>query len=313
MQRLLSIALSCLFAGSLFSQEYKKKEGVEIVVLGTIQDGGSPHIACIKDCCRNLFLRPVIDRKVVCLGVVDHQHKKSYLFESTPDMPSQLKHLKRTCSWDSAEIPNGVFLTHAHIGHYSGIMYFGKESMNSSNVSVYAMPRMKEFLCNNGPWDMLVNNGNIKIQELFNGKEVILNESLSVTPILVPHRDEYSETVGYFIKGPNKTAVFIPDIDKWSKWEVDLKEVLSYVDFAILDGTFYDGEEINNRDLSLIPHPFIIESIELLNKVSMKDKNKVHFIHFNHTNPIIKNESGILRIIEEQGYNVANYGDVFKL
>ena len=32
----------------------------------------------------------------------------------------------------------------------------------------------------------------------------------SVTPIQVPHRDEYSETAGYIIKGKNKKALFIP-------------------------------------------------------------------------------------------------------
>ena len=69
-------------------------------------------------------------------------------------------------------------------------------------------------------------------------------------PFLVPHRDEFSETVGFEIKGENKTAVFIPDIDKWSKWNSDLKELIKRVDYAFLDATFYKNGEIPSRDMS---------------------------------------------------------------
>ncbi|MGY8888657.1 MAG: MBL fold metallo-hydrolase, partial [Flavobacteriales bacterium] len=241
-----------------------KDAEVELIILGTIQDAGSPHIACMKDCCRNIFLRPVTDRKVVSLGVVDHKNKKSYLFEATPDMPSQLKHLKSCASWGAKETPQGVFLTHAHIGHYSGLMYFGKEAMNASEVKVYAMPRMRSFLQQNGPWSLLVENNNISLSDLNHNTEIELGDNLWITPIEVPHRDEFSETVGYRIEGPNRSALFIPDIDKWSKWNLDLEAVISSVDFAFIDGTFYDGVEINHRDISQIPHPFIIETLELL-------------------------------------------------
>ena len=40
-------------------------------VLGTLQDGGAPHMGCDRPCCRNLFLRPATDRKVVSLGISD--------------------------------------------------------------------------------------------------------------------------------------------------------------------------------------------------------------------------------------------------
>jgi len=285
-----------------------KNPEIELIVLGTIQDAGSPHIACMKDCCRNIFLRPVTDRKVVSLGVLDHQNMKSYLFEATPDMPSQLKHLKSCASWEAEEIPEGVFLTHAHIGHYSGLMYFGKEAMNASEVKVYAMPRMREFLYNNGPWSLLVENSNISVSDLNHNTAVELSNHLIVTPIEVPHRDEFSETVGYQIQGPNRSALFIPDIDKWSKWNLDLETIISTVDFAFIDGTFYDGVEINHRDISQIPHPFIIETLELLSGISDREKEKVHFIHFNHTNPVLNKASGIEAKIEEAGFKVAKYG-----
>ena len=287
--------------------DFKDAE-VELIILGTIQDAGSPHIACMKDCCRNIFLRPVTDRKVVSLGVLDHQNKKSYLFEATPDMPSQLKHLKSCASWEAKETPQGVFLTHAHIGHYSGLMYFGKEAMNASEVKVYAMPRMRSFLQQNGPWSLLVENNNISLSDLNHNTEIELSENLGITPIEVPHRDEFSETVGYRIEGPNRSALFIPDIDKWSKWNLDLETVISTVDFAFIDGTFYDGVEINHRDISQIPHPFIIETLELLSDIPDSEKEKVHFIHFNHTNPVLNEESGVEAEIEDAGFKVAKYG-----
>jgi pyrroloquinoline quinone biosynthesis protein B len=287
--------------------DFKDAE-VELIILGTIQDAGSPHIACMKDCCRNIFLRPVTDRKVVSLGVLDHQNKKSYLFEATPDMPSQLKHLKYCASWEAKETPQGVFLTHAHIGHYSGLMYFGKEAMNASEVKVYAMPRMRSFLQQNGPWSLLVENNNISLSDLNHNTEIELSENLGITPIEVPHRDEFSETVGYRIEGPNRSALFIPDIDKWSKWNLDLETVISTVDFAFIDGTFYDGVEINHRDISQIPHPFIIETLELLSDIPDSEKEKVHFIHFNHTNPVLNEESGVEAEIEDAGFKVAKYG-----
>ena len=290
------------------SQEVEVDIEVELVILGTIQDAGSPHIACMKDCCRNIFLRPVTDRKVVSLGVLDHENQKSYLFEATPDMPEQLKHLKSCASWEAEETPQGVFLTHAHIGHYSGLMYFGKEAMNASEITVFAMPRMKDFLYNNGPWSLLVENNNISVSDLNHNKAVDLSDHLIVTPIEVPHRDEFSETVGYKIQGPNRSALVIPDIDKWSKWNLDLETIISKVDFAFIDGTFYDGVEINHRDISQIPHPFIIETLELLSEISDSEKEKVHFIHFNHTNPVLNDDSGAKAKIEDAGFKVSQYG-----
>eukprot|EP00957_Ditylum_brightwellii_P156501 11911053-Ditylum_brightwellii.AAC.1 len=62
--------------------------------------------------------------------------------------------------------PDGIFLTHAHIGHYTGLMYLGREALGAVDVPVYAMPRMRSFLKNNGPWSQLVSLGNINIQNL---------------------------------------------------------------------------------------------------------------------------------------------------
>lgn len=285
---------------------------VSLLILGNVQDAGSPHIACQKECCANLFSTPDPLRKVVALGVVDRPDAKQYLFEATPDLPGQLKILKQY-SGLSSETPDGVFLTHAHIGHYTGLMYFGKEAMNATEINTYAMPRMHDFLTSNGPWSQLVNNRNILLHRLADQEELTLTSHVKIIPFLVPHRDEYSETVGYKIIGPAKSALFIPDIDKWSKWKTDIVDQVKQVDYAFLDATFYDGAEINNRDISEIPHPFVIESMELFADLEPAEKRKIYFIHLNHTNPLITTDSDQSARVIKNGFNVARFKDAFDL
>jgi pyrroloquinoline quinone biosynthesis protein B len=283
-----------------------------LVVLGTVQDAGSPHIACKKACCENLFEKPNPLRKVVSLGIIDPENNKHFLFEATPDITSQVKNLKQYSN-SKDELPDGIFLSHAHIGHYTGLMYLGKEATNANQVPVYAMPRMKKFLEDNGPWSQLVRTNNIAIQELEDQKEIELTSNIKVIPFKVPHRDEFSETVGFKIIGPKKSVLFIPDIDKWQKWETDISEAISHVDYAFVDATFFDGEEINSRDISEIPHPFIIESMELFKSLPSEEKQKIYFIHFNHTNPVLNQDSRAYKTVIENGFKIAQINDVLKL
>lgn len=284
-----------------------------LIILGTIQDGGSPHIGCSKKCCSQLFDYPDKNRKVVSLGLYDSENNKRYLFEATPDLPQQMKMLKNHGLSSHQDMANGIFLTHAHIGHYTGLMYLGKEAKNSKDVTVYAMPKMKGFLEQNGPWSQLVTNQNIRLKQLEHEQAVLLSNNLKVTPILVPHRDEYSETVGYVIKGPKKSALFIPDIDKWSKWDRNIIEEIKKVDYAFIDATFYSGKEINNRDISEIPHPFIIESMNQFKKLDHNEKQKVIFIHFNHTNPVINSDSKEAKEVLKNEFRIGEIGEVFEL
>jgi len=276
-----------------------------IKVLGVAQDGGVPHLGCSKTCCSTSS----VTRYVSSIMVYNQKSKGSYIFDASPDLAKQLSFMKDKIS----ENLKGIFLTHAHIGHYSGLMYLGRESFNSKNIPVYAMPRMKKFLETNGPWDQLVSLNNIKINSIVNEREIIIEKELIVKPIEVPHRDEYSETVGYLIKGPNKSAIYIPDIDKWYKWDKSIVDLISSVDYAFIDATFYDEKEINYRDISEIPHPFVIESMKLFERFSKEEKSKIYFIHLNHTNPLLDSNSSEYKDLISKGYNVAQEGLVLKL
>ena len=282
-----------------------------IIVLGTCQDAGSPQINCQKDCCKELHKNPDLSRQVVSLGLVIPEVKQKYIFEATPDFPAQINDLKEYAGF-GGDIPDGVFLTHAHIGHYTGLMYLGKEATDASNVPVFAMPRMKAFLENNGPWDLLVERENIQLTYIEDSLHAYMGD-VQVYPFLVPHRDEYSETVGYRIDGPNKSAIFIPDIDKWNKWEANIVDVIQDVDYAFLDATFFDAEELNNRDMSEIPHPFIVESMELFKDLSSEEKSKIIFIHFNHTNPVLNPDSDAYQSVTDKGFKIAQKGDIYTL
>ena len=276
------------------------KSNYTLKILGVVQDGGMPHLGNNKTCCENIKK----DKYVTSLMLMNNENNESFLFDASPDINKQLNFMGDRIKKDL----KGIFLTHAHIGHYTGLMYFGREALNSKLVNVYAMPRMKKFLEKNGPWSQLVSLQNISIIELRNESKISIDSNVIVQPVEVPHRAEFSETVGYKIYGPNKTALFIPDIDKWYLWEKSIIDEIKLVDYAIIDATFYDSKEVNYRDISEIPHPFVTESMDLFDSIDIKEKNKIYFIHLNHTNPLINKDSDQYKLVRSKGYNVAEEG-----
>jgi pyrroloquinoline quinone biosynthesis protein B len=251
---------------------------------------------------------PSLQRLVVSWALVDPSTSQRWLFEATPDFREQLHRLDTVAP--VAETPglSGIFLTHGHMGHYTGLMFLGHESMGANGVPVYAMPRMAEYLRTNGPWSQLVRYENIAVEPLSDGTPVRLNERLSVTPFLVPHRQEFSEVVGYRIDGPNHSALFIPDIDSWTEWDAEgthIEDLIAQVDVAYLDATFYANGEIPGRDMSTFPHPFITHSMDRFRDLPATERAKVRFIHLNHTNPALRLDSEARRTIEANGFRVA--------
>ena len=301
----LSVLSYSIFFFALFTYS-QTSETDYIQVLGIVQDAGYPHIGCEKDCCKAVSPG---DYFVSCLGLVDKTNNKRYLFDATPDIHNQLNLLEK---FSDANLVDGIFLTHAHIGHYTGLMYLGREGLGGKNIMVYALKRMSRFLTKNGPWDQLVKLNNISIQTISNKEFVKISENIFVIPIRVPHRDEYSETVGYKIIGKSKKILFIPDIDKWDEWKKSIIEEVKLVDYAFIDGTFYNGTEIN-RDMREIPHPSIEETLQLFSNQPVAERNKIYFIHINHTNPILTNKNGIRDLVEGLGFNIAQRGLKFKL
>lgn len=282
-----------------------------VVVLGVGQDAGVPQMGCDSPYCRKAWKNQTLKQTVSSIALVDPDTRERWIFDATPDLPEQFESLKNT-TYDRSNNITGIFLTHAHIGHYSGLMYLGRESMNTRDVKVFAMPRMKQMLEENAPWSLLVSIRNIAIQPLEDKTLVKLNSRLSVEPFLVPHRDEFSETVGYAITSDTKRLVFIPDIDKWQNWSTPLADVVKKATYLLIDGTFYADGEIE-RPMSEVPHPFVTETMKLLADLAFRERSKVHFIHFNHSNPLVQGNKKNLRELRRRGFGIARFGQILTL
>ena len=280
-----------------------------IYVLGIAQDAGYPQAACRRGCCVAARRHDTLRRHVVCIAIVDPKTHQRWIIDATPDFREQLHMLDDVAPPEQSNIAqaglDGILLTHAHMGHYTGLMQLGREVMGSKNTPVYVMPRMRGFLESNGPWDQLVELQNIELRDLQAGEPTKLNQCITITPLLVPHRDEYSETVGYRIEGPNRSILYIPDIDKWDRWDRRIEDEIAKVDIAYLDGTFFRNGEIAGRDMSQIPHPFIEESMRRFESLSEDERAKIRFIHLNHTNPALQAGSDAQAEIERAGFGVA--------
>ncbi|XXK58801.1 MBL fold metallo-hydrolase [Porticoccaceae bacterium nBUS_09] len=309
MNTLLKAVLIFLISGS--GAVFAEERAPYIYILGVAQDAGFPQAGCYKLHCMPGWNDP--ERKITAtsLGLIDPSSKKKYIFEATPDLPEQLFLLEQEAPSDDFSL-NGIFITHAHIGHYTGLMYLGREAMGAHGLPIYVMPKMEQYLRENGPWSQLIALNNISLMPLRNDRSEVLN-NLKVTPFLVPHRDEFSETVGYSIQGPKKTALFIPDINKWSQWKENILERIQLVDYALIDATFYDNNELPGRDMSKIPHPFVVETMATLSVLPREQREKVWFIHMNHTNPLLNLNSDQAQGVRAQGFNIASTGLRLKL
>ncbi|MFK7951814.1 MAG: MBL fold metallo-hydrolase [Ekhidna sp.] len=281
-----------------------------VMVLGVAQDGGFPHIGCQAEC-QKAHKNPELARYITSLAIVDPEVGKWWLFEATPDMDRQLQYFQDLTDNKYPYLPEGIFLTHAHVGHYTGLMFLGREALGSKNVNVYALPEMIQFLETNGPWSQLIELGNINPKNHLKNTSINISKNIVVEAFQVPHRDEFSTTAGFRIVTNNKKYLFIPDINKWSKWEMNIVDEVRKVDYAFLDATFFEDGELPNRSISEVPHPFVSETIVLFKDEDEPTKKKVHFIHFNHTNPLLFDESKRMNV-KEMGFSISEQGKTYK-
>ena len=324
---------------------------IETILLGTAQDGGVPHAGCGCPTCAAAWANPALQQHPTCLGLVDHTARRFWLIDATPALPAQLFHLQNQGDRKGALLPvsdprplisdlrfSGILLTHAHIGHYTGLIHLGREVMNTDHLPVYSSPRMAAFLRGNAPWSGLVDDGNIDLVELEPDRELALSPDLHITPISVPHRDEYSDTVAYLVRGRKRSLFYCPDIDEWgntikvtatsalTETDLDPNELFGRITsgdshlIALLDGSFFSPAELPGRDLSLIPHPLVTDTVAKLTDDGAKGlqygaeapTTNVYFIHLNHSNPLWRN--GPERIwLTEQGFKVGIFGQRWEL
>ncbi|MBM3413052.1 MAG: MBL fold metallo-hydrolase [Bacteroidetes bacterium] len=305
MSSVITIRKYCMAALLVCASLLLHAQKTAMQVVGIMQDGGSPQLGCLKPCCKNNKQREFVSS----IALIDSTNQVFHLLDATPDIASQFQLIYQTLP--ATYKLGSIFLTHAHIGHYTGLQFLGREAMNAAEVPVYVMPRMGAYLTKNGPWSQLVQLKNIQLQPLVQDQTVQLG-GFQLTPLLVPHRDEFSETVGFRVKGAGKSLLFIPDIDKWEKWDRQLIAEIEKVDYAFIDGTFFADGEIN-RPMHEIPHPFISETIRLLDTLPRSIRERVYFTHFNHTNPLLQHTHPDRIRLEKDGYHFATTGTILSL
>ena len=300
------------FASALSKPAWPRKKHREsgetdasVFVLGTAQDGGFPHIGCYCKNCAFARRFPGKSRTIASLALLDHKDNKVFLVDCTPDIRTQYDKIHRRLELQGTRrcVPDGILLTHAHIGHYTGLIFYGYEALSAEGMPVYATTSMAKFLGGNGPWDRLVSLKNIELRVTEPSTPIILNERISVSAFPVPHRAEYTDTVGFLVSGKTRRLIYIPDIQDWDSWEENIAEVCTEVDYALLDGTFFSPNELPGRDLSKIGHPFIVDTMRRLQKTS--SQCGIYFTHLNHSNPALFPDCGVLEKIQQMGFGLA--------
>lgn len=292
-------------------QPPSKDADVIVKVLGTAQDAGYPQTGCYWPNCQRARKEPALARLKPSIAVLDMKEKRAFIVDASSDIGPQFDMVHERMVYDSVaefNAPHAILLTHAHIGHYTGLMFYGYEGLSASRIPVYCTSKMARFLEENGPWSQLVRYENIALQIIRPEEEISLTPRISFTPLLVPHRDEYSDTVGFIIAGPKKSLLYIPDIQSWEAWNRSIKEEVRRTDYAILDGTFFSPDELPGRDLSKIGHPFITASMDVLGPVAKSGKTRIYFTHLNHTNLALDPDGPEQKEITKKGFHLASDG-----
>ncbi|MFZ7944105.1 MBL fold metallo-hydrolase [Neobacillus sp. 19] len=285
---------------------------VILSVLGTAQDAGLPHPNCFCKNCTQAISNPQFRRLAASLAIIEPDAETWHLIDATPDLKEQLARLQMKYNLQG-KLMDGIFLTHAHLGHYPGLLFLGREAIGASGIPVLAGTKMKHLLEEQAPWSQLTKLGNITVQEIQDGQDIQVSPLVTVTPVDVPHRNEFSETFAFWIKGPNKKVLYVPDIDRWHEWKHDIHAVCEEADICLLDGTFHSSKDLEHigRDYREIPHPLMVETMEQLQELA--EKTEIYFTHLNHSNPAIDSEQSIRQEIKAKGFHIAEEEMEFRL
>ncbi len=278
---------------------------MKLKVLGSAQDAGVPQIGCHCQNCKLAREFPAARHLASSLAIFESEAKFCHLLDASPDMKAQLEMLYQDVPQVSRNgvLPiSGIFLTHAHYGHFAGLLQLGKEAAGEQGVPVYCSQAMKSLITNSAVWGQLVQENNISLSSLSPGVEFQVEEMLGITPLPVPHRNELADTVAYRIQA-EKTVLYLPDVDFWTD---ELLETIRSVDIAFLDGTFLSHAELPRY--ARVPHPPVSESMELLAGIG----TELYFTHLNHTNPLLR-DGEQRRELERSGFKIAHEGMVLEI
>jgi len=267
--------------------------GTRAVFLGTAQDGGRPQFGAGR------VAGPERTAASLCvLGGDD----AALLIDASPDLRTQYSRLAADPSYGDGERQepfDGIVLTHAHMGHYAGLVHFGPEAHNASGVPCWVTPRMAHFLQDNAPWNLLIERGNLDLRSVEPGTPFPAGPGLEIRLVSVPHRDEFSDTVGVSI---GDDLLYVPDIDAWDEWPAAEAEFARHAT-VVIDATFFDASELPGRDMAQIRHPLVVDTLRRFRH--LVTDHRIVLTHLNHTNPLSDPDSPESRQVEAAGFEIA--------
>ena len=282
---------------------------VEVTLLGVAQDGARPQAGCTQPCCAGLTAEDTMFP--VSLGIIDDSGD-GHLIEATRYLSEQFR------IWGASSL-DSVWLTHAHFGHVDGLGLFGKETMASRNLDLHVSDEMFHLIEETPQLAIMLKQGVFNDNVFQNGQHIPLNGQLSIYPIKVPHRDEFSDMHAFLSCGPKKRLLFLTDHDSWQQTldfhhQPDIRSWLRHlqVDIALLDGTFWSEDELGGRSQENVPHPPVKQTLQMLGPRKADDP-EIIFIHLNHTNPLYDESSPAYQEVIENGWQVGVQGQTFTL
>ena len=274
------------------------------VILGIAQDGGVPHPECNCQTC-SIYSSSRIQLSPTSLGVLDENHL--HLFDVSRDLSRQLRMLP-----NKEKKVTDIWITHGHLGHVDGIGLFGREAIGAKGIRIHASKSMINLLEKTPRWNTMIQNGTLIPRQFDSGEIIETSNSISITAIQVPHRDEWTDTHAFIIKGPSKSILFLPDHDSWEETlrMVGEDTVLDWfqtleANVILIDGTFWSPNEINHQEQ--VPHPPILDSLERIGKKTNESLD-IQFIHLNHTNPLLISNSEENKVLQKYGWSIGNEG-----
>lgn len=271
-----------------------------ITLLGNAQDAGRPQLGCTQKCCEDARCNTELSRMPVSLGLHGEQFG---IVEATRCIEEQLALM------GNPQLSE-VWLTHAHLGHIEGLGQFGKESLNSKNIKLRCSNSVMDYVMAHPIWKKLIIRGNLTFAEYF---------SEQIVPLKVPHRSQDFDTYALFFNGKKNNVLFLPDHDTW-KETLDIVGFESpkdwfnslNVDIVLLDGTFWNSDELKTRVQANVPHPTVSETLDLIGERSKEDP-RIIFIHLNHTNPLHYPDSEEYQKVDKMGWEIGYQGMEFDL
>ncbi len=275
-----------------------------VMVLGSAQDGGLPQFGAHTALDEAARAGTIPRRSSSCLAVVGDDGRV-LLLDAGPDLKAHEEVLATNPALGrrTALSPvDGVIITHAHVGHYGGLLHFGREVQAAHGLPCWVTREMAHFLESEAPWRLAVEQGHLDLRAHDPPVTFAPWADLEISLLPVPHRHETSDTVAISVNG---SALYLPDIDSWDDWP-EAEEVVAAHSAAFLDATFWSSDELPLRDMADIKHPLVLDTLGRFGHLA--STRRLVLTHLNHTNPVCDPTSDEHARVLDAGFEIALEG-----